>query len=259
MVTESERQNSVKDLRAGQKALADAMWRGATGDGNDDDASSIAAGTIVSIARRSPKRIVKDNAIAVTPYDLLADNSKVVDYSELSYDKPMITSFQRTHSRSVANSSIFDDNMSAMTSNTYKQMNSSPLQSHVKYVKNISRQAVLSRVRASSPTNQVLPPGSFKGYTPNGNNQSVSRQLLGSSDSNGGSIAHVTNTYRTSVSSYNNGNNNMYAYIDAHGMSFNAAAVAVASTSIDGMGNFTSEKTRQSFGRKKKLGTLLRV
>ena len=70
MVAESERQNSVKDIRAAKKALSDALWRGKRSSDNDST-----NGTLVSnmtISRASKKRISDDDSVTVTNYDLLA-------------------------------------------------------------------------------------------------------------------------------------------------------------------------------------------
>jgi hypothetical protein len=50
MVAESERQNSVKDIRAAKKALSDALWRGKRSSDNDSTNGTLVSNMTISRA-----------------------------------------------------------------------------------------------------------------------------------------------------------------------------------------------------------------
>lgn len=115
MVAESERQNSVKDIRAAKKALSDALWRGKRSSDNDST-----NGTLVSnmtISRASKKRISDDDSVTVTNYDLLA-GEYVVDSSELSLNVPPVPYYV------IAKKKLDDEYSVISNSKGHKKINS---------------------------------------------------------------------------------------------------------------------------------------
>ena len=141
MVAESERQNSVKDIRAAKKALSDALWRGKRSSDNDST-----NGTLVSnmtISRASKKRISDDDSVSITNYDLLA-GEYVVDSSELSLNVPAMPYYV------IAKKRLDDEYSTISNSKGYKNTNSNR-SSNTSVISGITASPSILRNSYSSP------------------------------------------------------------------------------------------------------------